>query len=170
MSSFEQAEIVASIPAQWRSNPSYYHSFGITKDYFVFLEQPFCFNLSKLLLNHFIGRPAKDSLSWFPKEKVTQQKKRNLVLCYNINIFSDQYTGYKIKMLTNLTDDRIIQTQQSDQLPRAHRRSSAWLSGAPGSCWRPSGAPKRSSPSTMSTLTWRTGSSSWTPAAWRTER
>ena len=70
VSSFEQAEIVASIPCQWKGMPSYYHSFGIAENYFIFIEQPFCFNLKKFLVNHFVGRPYLSSTQWLPHEKV----------------------------------------------------------------------------------------------------
>ncbi|XP_068211309.1 carotenoid-cleaving dioxygenase, mitochondrial-like [Palaemon carinicauda] len=69
VSSFEQAEIVASIPCQWKMYPSYYHSFGITDNYFVFVEMPFVFNVKKFLFYHYFGKPMFGALDWFPNEK-----------------------------------------------------------------------------------------------------
>ena len=70
VSAFEQAEIVASIPCQWKMQPSYYHSFGISQDYFIFVEQPFVFNLKRFLLNHFLGKPYVGAMDWRPDQKV----------------------------------------------------------------------------------------------------
>ena len=36
----ENASIVASIPCRHKHSPSFYHSFGVTRDYVVFVEQP----------------------------------------------------------------------------------------------------------------------------------
>ncbi|KAK7083821.1 Beta,beta-carotene 9',10'-oxygenase [Halocaridina rubra] len=69
ISSLEQAEIVASIPAQWRMYPSYYHSFGMTDNYFIFVEMPFVLNLGRFMYNHFMRKPYFTSLNWFPDEK-----------------------------------------------------------------------------------------------------
>ena len=36
----ENASVVGSIPSRHKNSPSYYHSFGMTDDYIVFVEQP----------------------------------------------------------------------------------------------------------------------------------
>ena len=36
----ENANIVTSIPCRHKHSPSFYHSFGMTRDYIVFVEQP----------------------------------------------------------------------------------------------------------------------------------
>ncbi|XP_071531273.1 carotenoid-cleaving dioxygenase, mitochondrial-like [Panulirus ornatus] len=69
LSSVEQAEIIATIPCQWKMYPSYYHSFGITDNYFVFVEQPFVFNLKKFLLNHYLHRPYLGAVEWYADQK-----------------------------------------------------------------------------------------------------
>ncbi|XP_078726078.1 carotenoid-cleaving dioxygenase, mitochondrial-like isoform X2 [Lampetra fluviatilis] len=45
----EGATIVASIPASSRLKPSYYHSFGMTENYIVFLEMPLCMDMVRLM-------------------------------------------------------------------------------------------------------------------------
>lgn len=70
ISSLQQAEIVASIPCQWKMYPSYYHSFGISDEYFVFVEQPFVFSLRKFFFNHFLGKPYLGAIEWYPDQKV----------------------------------------------------------------------------------------------------
>lgn len=69
ISSLEQAEIVASVPCQWRMYPSYYHSFGMSDEYFIFVEQPFVFSLRKFLFNHFLGKPYLGAIEWYPDQK-----------------------------------------------------------------------------------------------------
>ena len=36
----ENATIVGSIPSRHKNSPSYYHSFGMTDNFVVFVEQP----------------------------------------------------------------------------------------------------------------------------------
>ena len=42
-------EIVAKIPAEDGRKPAYYHSYGMTQNYILFLEMPYRFNLFKML-------------------------------------------------------------------------------------------------------------------------
>ncbi|GFO46013.1 beta,beta-carotene 15,15'-monooxygenase [Plakobranchus ocellatus] len=48
-SPFSGAKIVATAPSRWKLHISYTHSFGVTQNYFVQLEQPLTYNLPKLL-------------------------------------------------------------------------------------------------------------------------
>ena len=67
---FTEAKIVASLPARWKLNPSYYHSFAMTDNYFVFIECPITINVFKILSVN-VRRQAFDSaLSWFANERV----------------------------------------------------------------------------------------------------
>ena len=50
--SFEEMEIVAKIPADNSKAPGYYHSFGMSKNYFLFLEMPYRVNLFKMLFRN----------------------------------------------------------------------------------------------------------------------
>jgi len=45
-------EIVAKIPADNSKAPGYYHSFGMSRNYFLFLEMPYRFNLLKMLFRN----------------------------------------------------------------------------------------------------------------------
>lgn len=46
---FEDAYIVGSIPCRWKLNPGYMHTFGITENYFVIVEQPMSVSLPEML-------------------------------------------------------------------------------------------------------------------------
>ena len=51
-------------------------SFGMTENYFVFLEQPMYVNVMKLLLNNLRGQPmAKDIIQHDNEEKVSNIEK-----------------------------------------------------------------------------------------------
>ncbi|CAL4079385.1 unnamed protein product [Meganyctiphanes norvegica] len=70
ISSVEQATIVSQIPCQWKLAPSYYHSFGITDDYFVFVEQPFVLSLKKVFINHYTNKPYLGAVEYYPDKQV----------------------------------------------------------------------------------------------------
>ncbi|TKS75125.1 Retinal Mueller cells isomerohydrolase [Collichthys lucidus] len=46
---FEKSQVVVQLPSSERLKPSYVHSFGMTDNYFVFVEQPVKINLFKFL-------------------------------------------------------------------------------------------------------------------------
>lgn len=85
MSSVEQVKVVARIPCQWKLRPSYYHSFGITENYFVFVEQPFVLNLKKFLLNAILDKSLLSSLEWCSNEKVRDVSVNTAHHCHNYN-------------------------------------------------------------------------------------
>ncbi|KAK4884042.1 hypothetical protein RN001_000313 [Aquatica leii] len=67
-SMYDKAEIVASIPVRWRLFPSYMHSFGLTKNYFVILEQPLTISVPNISINFLRNLPIINSLKSFPNE------------------------------------------------------------------------------------------------------
>jgi len=61
------AEILASIPARWSLYPGYFHSFAMSKNYYVLMEQPYCMNVMKLLSNKVSRRkPMGEALEFYP--------------------------------------------------------------------------------------------------------
>ena len=71
VTSFEQSSVVATIPCQWKMMPCYYHSFSITDNYYILVEQPLGMSVPKLLTNHFRGKSFMEAMDWLPKEKVS---------------------------------------------------------------------------------------------------
>lgn len=67
---FEIASVVAEIPARWQMHPSYMHSFAITDNYFIIIEQPLSVSLMKVVKEKLSKRvPTLPSLStWFGNE------------------------------------------------------------------------------------------------------
>lgn len=65
---FENASIVAEIPAHWQMNPSYMHSFCITENYFVIIEQPLSISMFESLKARYFKRPLASIFKWFENE------------------------------------------------------------------------------------------------------
>ncbi|KAL0129067.1 hypothetical protein PUN28_004036 [Cardiocondyla obscurior] len=68
LSMFDQATIVASVPSRWMLNPSYMHSFGITDNFFIIVEQPLSISFVKMTMNHFKQEPMINSFKWHDNE------------------------------------------------------------------------------------------------------
>ncbi|CAH0714172.1 unnamed protein product, partial [Brenthis ino] len=62
---FESAEIVGVVDPKWRFNPSYMHSFGITKKYFIIIEQPLCISILNTMKKIAFNEPFSTMLEWY---------------------------------------------------------------------------------------------------------
>lgn len=67
---FEKASILTTIPSAWKTCMSYYHSYAMTQNYIVFVEQPMLVNGFKLATCTPKGLPMHDCFEWHPEEKV----------------------------------------------------------------------------------------------------
>lgn len=65
---FENASIVAEIPARWQMNPSYMHSFATTDNYFIIIEQPLSISMVESLMAKYLRRPLASIFKWFQNE------------------------------------------------------------------------------------------------------
>lgn len=65
---FNNAFVVGTLPARWKLNPSYMHTFGITKNYFILIEQPLSISVINSLKVKFFNNPMASSFSWFDNE------------------------------------------------------------------------------------------------------
>ncbi|NXR79049.1 BCDO2 oxygenase, partial [Pycnonotus jocosus] len=63
----EGAKVLCSIPPMDRAKPSYYHSFGMTENYIIFIEQPLKLNLLKIVTSKLCGKAIYDGISWEPQ-------------------------------------------------------------------------------------------------------
>ncbi|XP_058811653.1 carotenoid isomerooxygenase isoform X3 [Topomyia yanbarensis] len=66
---FENAHIVASVPARWRFHPGYMHTFGITENFFIVVEQPLSVSVPSMLVNQMMNEPMASSLKWYENEQ-----------------------------------------------------------------------------------------------------
>ncbi|XP_044262087.1 carotenoid isomerooxygenase [Tribolium madens] len=66
---FEGAEIFAGIPARWPLHPTYMHTFGLTENYFVIVEQPLSVSVGGMIMNKIKNEPMASSFRWYQHEK-----------------------------------------------------------------------------------------------------
>jgi carotenoid isomerooxygenase len=70
---FERAKVVGSVSARWGLHPSYMHTFGVTENYFVIVEQPLSVSVPALVRNTLQNEPMIASLRWYPEEMVIKK-------------------------------------------------------------------------------------------------
>ncbi|XP_069463202.1 beta,beta-carotene 15,15'-dioxygenase isoform X2 [Ambystoma mexicanum] len=63
------AEVLCTIPSHGLLSPSYYHSFGMSENYIIFLEQPFKLDILKLATAYFRGVNWASCISFNEGEK-----------------------------------------------------------------------------------------------------
>uniref|UniRef100_A0A182PPK6 Argininosuccinate lyase n=1 Tax=Anopheles epiroticus TaxID=199890 RepID=A0A182PPK6_9DIPT len=66
---FENARIVASVPARWKFHPGYMHTFGITENFFVIVEQPLSVSVPTMVVSQIRNRPMAAALKWFESQQ-----------------------------------------------------------------------------------------------------
>ena len=67
----KNAKIFTTISSSWKTCVSYFHSFAMTKNYIIFMEQPMLINCVKLAQMGIKGKALRDAFEWTPSEKVT---------------------------------------------------------------------------------------------------
>ncbi|KAG8184810.1 hypothetical protein JTE90_001507 [Oedothorax gibbosus] len=60
----EGGRVICTIPSSKLMNGSYYHSFAMTENYFVFVEQPLYFSIPRIIYAHFWAGAYADAMSW----------------------------------------------------------------------------------------------------------
>ncbi|KAJ3624233.1 hypothetical protein MTP99_017875 [Tenebrio molitor] len=65
---FEQATIVAGIPARWPLHPSYMHTFGMTDNYFIIVEQPLNVSIGGMVMTKLQNDPIVGCFRWYQHE------------------------------------------------------------------------------------------------------
>ncbi|KAM9302402.1 beta,beta-carotene 15,15'-dioxygenase [Gastrophryne carolinensis] len=68
-SPLKYSEVMCSIPAHHLLSPSYYHSFGMTENYIIFIEQPLKLDIVKLATAYFRGVNWASCISFSKEEK-----------------------------------------------------------------------------------------------------
>uniref|UniRef100_A0AAX7T580 Carotenoid-cleaving dioxygenase, mitochondrial n=1 Tax=Astatotilapia calliptera TaxID=8154 RepID=A0AAX7T580_ASTCA len=63
------AKILCSIVPANKSHPSYYHSFAMSENYVVFIEQPVKMDLLKIVTCKLRGKALSDGIYWDPKQE-----------------------------------------------------------------------------------------------------
>uniref|UniRef100_A0AAQ5Y2K8 Carotenoid-cleaving dioxygenase, mitochondrial n=1 Tax=Amphiprion ocellaris TaxID=80972 RepID=A0AAQ5Y2K8_AMPOC len=63
------AKVLCSIVPADKSHPSYYHSFAMSENYVVFIEQPIKMDLLKIVTCKLRGKALSDGIYWDPKQE-----------------------------------------------------------------------------------------------------
>uniref|UniRef100_A0A8C0QC86 Carotenoid-cleaving dioxygenase, mitochondrial n=1 Tax=Canis lupus familiaris TaxID=9615 RepID=A0A8C0QC86_CANLF len=125
------AQVICSIASAERMKPSYYHSFGMTRNYIIFIEQPLKMNLWKIVTSRIRGKAFSDGISWEPQyntrfhvvDKHTGQLlpgmyyTKPFVTFHQINAFEDQ--GCVVIDLCCQDDGRSLEVYQLQNLRKA---------------------------------------------------
>ncbi|KAJ6653979.1 hypothetical protein lerEdw1_007611 [Lerista edwardsae] len=102
--SLQGAKVLCTIEPKEKMKPSYYHSFGMSENYIIFIEQPLKMNLWKFITAKVLGNSFSDGISWEPQlnthfyvvDKRTGQVlpgqycSQALLFFHQINAFEDQ--------------------------------------------------------------------------------
>jgi len=64
-----EARVLSTVSSSWKSNMSYQHSFSITENYIIILEQPLLMSILKIATSQAKGRSLDQCLDWHPLEK-----------------------------------------------------------------------------------------------------
>ncbi|CAH2239267.1 jg21897 [Pararge aegeria aegeria] len=83
---FETAEVVGSMKPRWRLNPAYMHSFGLTENYFVIIEQPLCVSLVNMVRRYIVPEPFSTTIVSYPEYET------NIILIHRETGATTQYT------------------------------------------------------------------------------
>ena len=62
--------MLATVPSRFNMHVSYNHSFGMSEEHFVILEQPVALNVLKVATNNWRREGFASNLVKFPEEKV----------------------------------------------------------------------------------------------------
>lgn len=62
---FQDAYVAATVPCRWLLNPGYMHTFGITENYYIIVEQPLSISLTDFVKSHLNSQNFSSCLKWF---------------------------------------------------------------------------------------------------------
>ncbi|EDV90679.1 carotenoid isomerooxygenase [Drosophila grimshawi] len=62
---FEDAHVVATLPCRWKLHPGYMHTFGLTDNYFVIVEQPLSVSLTDYVRSQLNNQNLSACLKWY---------------------------------------------------------------------------------------------------------
>ncbi|XP_039206479.1 beta,beta-carotene 9',10'-oxygenase isoform X1 [Crotalus tigris] len=130
-SSLQGAEVLCTIEPEDRMKPAYYHSFGMSENYVIFIEQPVQIKLWEITIAIFLGKSVLDGLSWEPQLNtrfyvVNKHTGQTLPLQYHskafcffhhINAFEDQ--GCIVLDLCCFDDGKVFDIYRLQNLHKA---------------------------------------------------
>ncbi|XP_026315557.1 carotenoid isomerooxygenase-like isoform X2 [Hyposmocoma kahamanoa] len=130
---FEKAHIVGQTKPRWELHPAYMHTFGITENYFVIVEQPLSISLLRIMKNLLTNAPFANCFKWYPEyethivlisrktgEEVKRYRTETLFYLHIINTFEQDgklvvdLCAYKDAKAMDAMYTHAIETMQSN--------------------------------------------------------
>ena len=62
------------IPSRWSFNPSYMHTFAVTNNFIILIEQSLCISLTQIVRITMTHGPMTDALVWYGREPVCEKE------------------------------------------------------------------------------------------------
>ncbi|XP_020278000.1 carotenoid isomerooxygenase isoform X2 [Pseudomyrmex gracilis] len=134
LSMFDQATIVGSVPSRWVLNPSYMHTFGITENYFIIIEQPLAISLITSTISHFTQEAMANCLKWHENEptlfhvisRETGEAVRTFVAetffyLHTINQFETRDKEYIVLDICCYRDSKMLEYMYIDSMKNMHK-------------------------------------------------
>ncbi len=70
----KNVEVICTVPCRSLLTPSYFHSFGMTDNYFIFVEQPLKLDILKMATAYMRGVNWASCLKFCPEENVRESR------------------------------------------------------------------------------------------------
>ncbi|XP_050736587.1 carotenoid isomerooxygenase-like [Eriocheir sinensis] len=67
---FAKPKKIASVDARWKLNPCHMHTFGMTENYFVLLEQPMTIDVKAMVANTIRDKPFIGGMEWMANKLI----------------------------------------------------------------------------------------------------
>ncbi|KAK2859340.1 hypothetical protein Q5P01_003960 [Channa striata] len=115
----KNVKVLCSVPCRSLLTPSYYHSFGMTENYFIFIEQPFKLDIIRMATAYMRGVNWASCLKFCPEENTlihlidrqtgkeveTKYYTGAMVVYHHVNAFEDD--GHVIFDVIAYNDDKL---------------------------------------------------------------
>ena len=68
---FPNGEVVSALESEYKMSINYFHSFGMTENYYVYVEQPMYINILKILTKKLIGSAVDTAIEFYDNINVS---------------------------------------------------------------------------------------------------
>ncbi|XP_073949520.1 neither inactivation nor afterpotential B isoform X2 [Choristoneura fumiferana] len=141
---FERAHVVGTMKPRWPLHPAYMHTFGVTENYFVIVEQPLSVSLMGVVRNQLANKPLAASLRWYSQyethivlisrktgKEVTRYRTDTLFYLHIINAFEQD--GRLVVDLCAYNDAKVIDAMyiQAIESMQSNADYADWFRGRP---------------------------------------
>ncbi|VVC89982.1 unnamed protein product, partial [Leptidea sinapis] len=125
---FKSAEVVATVTPRWFFHPTYMHSFGISENYFILIEQPMSLSISKYIMCQMKDEGAASALNWYPEYethivlvnrnngRVKRYRTETVFFLHTINCFEEN--GNVVVDLCTYSNAKILDVMYVDAIKK----------------------------------------------------